>query len=62
MPSSILENAMLQITEAANEDKRDQPWKESVERIVNNPVTDDKEEIVKTGGKCDVLKMFFPAC
>jgi hypothetical protein len=60
MPSPAFENIVLQIIQAANEDKRVQPWKEEMEELVNGPA-DDSMEIVKTGGPSDALQLVFPA-
>jgi len=60
MPSSSYENVILQIIEAAKQDKRIQPWMEELEDVVNNP-EEITEEIISTGGSCDVLKLIFPA-
>jgi hypothetical protein len=60
MPSPAFENAVLQIAQAADKDKRTQPWKEEMEELVNGPA-DGAMEIVKTGGPSDVLQLVFPA-
>ena len=60
MPSQSFESTIQQILQAANEDKRAQPWLEATEDLVNGPVN-ETAETVSTGGSCDVLKMLFPA-
>lgn len=59
MPASTSQTTIAQIMQTATQDKREQPWKKTLNAIVANGTSTTSEERVKTGGTCDVLTNFF---
>jgi hypothetical protein len=62
MPASTSPHSITAITDAAQQDQREQPWKKVMASAAfNKPSSADDKEVVKTGGPCDVLTNFFAA-